>query len=104
MAKKAKKVKAKKAKTNVKRISMKKAIEVLEGTNGRFFTVEFTKKNGDKRVMNCQKLAGGTVSKLGYFTVREASLVRQGANGTRRINMQTLTCIKTAGQVYKIRK
>lgn len=92
-----------KQKVKTQRISKKKAVEVLEATAGRFFTVEFKKKNGDLRVMNCQKVAGATVTKLGYLTVREAVLARSGQSAIRRLNMQTLKTIKTGGKLYKIR-
>ena len=85
-----------------KRISKTKALELILGNKGHFFTAEFAKKNGDLRVMNCQALKKQT-SKLGYVTVKEASKMRKDPkNAVRNINLQTITGLRIAGVTYKV--
>ena len=85
-----------------KRISKTKAMELMIGNKGHFFTAEFEKKNGDLRVMNCQALKKQT-SKLGYITVKEASKMRKDPKkAVRNINLQTITGLRIGGVSYKV--
>ena len=85
-----------------KRISKTKAMELMIGNKGHFFTAEFEKKNGDLRVMNCQALKKQT-SKLGYITVKEASQMRKDpTKAVRNINLQTITGLRIGGVSYKV--
>lgn len=84
-------------------ISKKAALELMLNNKGYFFTAEYTKKNGDFRVMNCQCITPQDTS-LGYVKVKEASLMRTDPkNCIRQINMQTLKALKIGGKVYKIK-
>jgi len=89
-------------KTRTVSISKSKAYELMTNNKGRFFTVEFTKKKGQERVMNCQALKEQT-SNLGYLKVKEASLMRKGENAVRNVNMQTISGLKIAGRKYKVK-
>lgn len=86
------------------RISRKKALELMLGNKGHFFTAEFVKKDGVPRVINCQCLKDQSDSKLGYVKVREAALMRSATpeKAIRNINMQTITSLKIGGKVYKV--
>ncbi len=70
---------------------------------GRIFSVTFTKKNGDLRVMACRKgvksyLRGGsnTVSHLPQYM----TLFSVNDKGYRNINLTTIQEIKGRGKVY----
>lgn len=77
-----------------KSISRTKAVEMINATKGRFFTVTFMKKNGTPRTMNGNRKA---ITKLGYITMNVPKV------GTRNVDPRTLTAIKVAGQLYTIK-
>jgi hypothetical protein len=61
-----------------------KRIEILEKINllsGRFFTVEFTKQNGQNRVMNCRTGVTKHLSKNG----KKIKLTPPSENGILRV-------------------
>lgn len=90
-------------KVKVKKISKTKALDLMMNNKGHFFTAEFTKKNGDLRVMNCQVTDKDQDTKLGYVTVKEAALMRTDPkNAHRKINLQTLKALKIGGVAYKV--
>lgn len=70
------------------------------------FTVEFIKKNGKRRIMNCRKgvkkhLAGG---KLKYNAIERNLLpiFDMQKQAYRMINISTMTNLKTKGKEYLI--
>jgi hypothetical protein len=78
--------------------------ELLQKTNGKFFTVIFTKKNGDDRQMNCRlgvtkHLKGGVNknSNKNHLVVYDVH-----SKGYRTVNTETLKSIKLGGKVYKV--
>lgn len=92
----------KKGKKKAERISRKKAMELMLGNKGYFFTAVYTKKDGEERTINCQCLKGQK-SSLGYVKVREASKMRTDpANAIRNINLQTIKELKIAGKRYRV--
>lgn len=80
------------------------AKQLIEQLGSEFFTVTFTKKNGDVRVMNCRKnvtkhLRGGasTTSHIDdLITVYDVK-----SNGYRNINATTVTEVKANGKRYQ---
>jgi hypothetical protein len=75
---------------------------MLNGSNGKFLTVTFKKKNGDMRTINgrsgvTKALAGGTrtTDPEKYFTIFEAG------NGYRSVNYDTVSEIKMGGQTVR---
>jgi len=93
------------------RVSIKKALELMKSTKGRFFTAVFLKKNNEERVINCQLLANQDDLNLGYVKVKEAIKMKNAkmnvdvkTNPIRQINLQTLKSLKIKGETYKIRK
>ena len=89
-----------------KTISKSKALDLMSGNKGRFFTAEFKDKKGEIRVMNCQYLKNQGTSKLGYVKVREAVLMRTQSDPKktiRQINLQTVISLKIGGTLYKIK-
>ena len=84
-------------KVSATRISKSKAMDLMLGNKGYFFTAEFVKKDGEVRVMNCQCVKGQD-PKLGYVKVREASLMRTDPDKSfRQINIQTIGQITNFG-------
>lgn len=85
-------------------IDKKKAVEVIKKTNGRIFTVEFIKKDGEYRKLNCRLgvksyLNGGELKfdpdlkdLIPVFDVQ--------AKGYRMINLKTLVQIKDNKLTY----
>ena len=81
-------------------MSNKQKREILQTTKGKFFSVEFTKKDGSLRKMNCRlgvakDLKGGTNSCSNhdeYVTVYDMV-----AKGYRNINLETLKVVRMAG-------
>jgi len=83
-------------------ISKAKALDLMTGIKGGFFTAEFEKKDGTLRVMNCQALKTQT-SRLGYVQVKETSKMRTNPDKAfRNINLQTLKSLKISGKAYKV--
>lgn len=78
---------------------------MIMATKGKTFTVEFTKKNGEARTMNCRigvtkHLRGGestTAHKPNLITVYDMK-----TGGYRCINLDTLNSFKFAGKTHKI--
>lgn len=74
--------------------------DLLDNTQGRFFTVEFVKKDGSLRTMNCRAgvtkhLRGGTSTVGGkeyLYTVYDVQ-----AKGYRNINLETLKRVHLDG-------
>lgn len=87
------------------RISRTKALAMIQGNRGHFFTATFIAKKGE-RTINCQymkPLAGQQDATLGYIKVREAIKLKTTPDDCiRQINLQTLKNIKIEGNFYKI--
>lgn len=86
-----------------KRISRKKALELMKLSKGRFFTVEFTKKDGENRVLNGQYMSGQKDNNS-YVLLKESGKLKLGENPIRNVNLDTLKTIKISGETYRIRK
>lgn len=85
------------------RASKTRAHALITSAGGSFFTVNFIKKNGESRVMNCQYLKGQKISVLGYVKVKETKLMRTDPeNAIREINLQTVKSLKIKGVTYTI--
>lgn len=83
------------SKNNV--ISRSKAVKLIEGTKGKFFTVTFRKKNNDLRMIN-GNFKSGNVTPLGYLRVYSAA-----DKGYRQVNPKTITHLSVNGTEYKVR-
>ncbi len=91
----------------VKTIGVSKARELMEQSNGAFFTVMFIKKNGDYREMNCRlgvsKGVNGTgrsfepsdYDLLGVFDIQK--------DAHRMINLRTVVGLNISKENYKVR-
>lgn len=87
----------------IRSISRVKALELIQGSKGRFFTVRFIKKNGSLRIMNAQYAGDTNLAKLGYVLVKDTNLCRKSpGNCTRNINLQTLKSLVIDGKAYRI--
>jgi len=85
-------------------LSKTEAYHLMRSVGGRFFTVEFLKKDGKLRIMNCQVLKDQKDSVLGYIKVRETGKMRTDPkNSIRNINLQTVKKLKIKGVKYKVR-
>jgi len=72
---------------------------VIEGSNGRFFTVEFIKKDGSTRILNGRLgvekyLKGGdcTIDRSKFVIVYDIQ-----AKGYRAVNRETILSVKMDG-------
>lgn len=83
--------------TTTKRIGRKKALEIIQNTNGKFFSVTFEKKNGENRLMGVQYVKGTKPDPLGYVLLRDLK-----AKKSKSVNLQTLSEIKTNNILYKV--
>lgn len=88
-------------------MNVKAIREILENTQGRFFTVEFIKKDGTLRKMNCRAgvqkfLKGGdstVADRVDLFTVYDVV-----AKGYRNINIKTIQSMNIDGTEIRMRK
>ncbi len=81
-------------------ISKSKALDMMKNSKGKFFTVEFIKKeDGSLRKMNCQFVS---LSPLGYVLVKEASKLKTKVNANRNVNLQTLQSITMNGVTKRV--
>jgi hypothetical protein len=78
--------------------------ELLNSKQGKFFTVVFTKKNGDDRLLNgrlgvTKHLKGGkkTVNQDNYLTVFCTK-----KQAYRTVNINTVKLIKLGGKEYQV--
>ena len=75
-------------------------------TNGKFFSAVFTKKNGEKRLMNCRTKVHKYVKGVGLkFKPQDKGLMtvydlQKGAY--RFINLETLESLKIQGIEYQV--
>ena len=100
MGKKLAKVKAPKAQVKKETIGKNKALQVIQGTNNKFFGVTFTKKDGTERKMTCRIDKNDlTPTSLGYLRVIDT----QELGVVKNLNLQTLSEIRTNNTIYKIR-
>lgn len=90
----------------MKTITQENAVKLIKSTEGRIFTVEFTKKDGSHRKMNCRlgvtkHLKGGELayepSEYDLITVFD---VQKG--GYRMISIDTLQQVAVDGEEYKV--
>lgn len=90
--------------TKINKIKTIKNILDINTKNGQFFTVVFTKKNGEMRKMNCRRsvtkyLKGGkstTNHKENLMTVFD--MVKKQY---RSINLETVKSLAVSGQVFE---
>lgn len=88
-----------KTKSSRPRLTKEKAADLMANNRGHMFTVTFVKKDGTTRRLNGQYQ--GT-SKLGYIRMRDSALLKaKTGNPIRSINLQTMTELSIAGNVYK---
>jgi len=91
--------------TNIATINRIRLEGFIRSLKGQFFTVEFTKKNGDTRVMNARtgvKIGvTGKGSPNGLFT-SAIKVFDVKANGFRQINLDTVRFIKTGGVKFLV--
>lgn len=87
-------------------ISKAKAKDLINGSKGKFFSVAFTKKNGDLRNMNCRKgvtkhLKGGELAfnpnAKGLVVVFDAQ-----KKAYRMININTLQSVTIDKATYSV--
>lgn len=80
-----------------KTISRTKAVEIINSTKGKFFTVTFMTKGNKMRTINCNKKTNSTTP-LGYIQVWSTK-----DKGYRTVNPNTLTELKYNNIIYKVR-
>ena len=91
----------------MKTISKETAKKHIYATNGRIFSAVFTKKDGEKRLMNCRRKVKKYVKGVG----RKFDPIDRGLIGVfdlqkdqhRFINLNTLESLKIKGVEYKVR-
>lgn len=86
-------------------ISKSKAIELIQESKGKFFSVIFKKEKGTvERTMNCQfkKIDNkANPSPLGYFLLKDTN-IRNGESKFRNVDVRTISKLKISGKEYKI--
>ncbi len=84
----------------------KSLIALLKQTNGRFFTVTFTKKNGEVRTMNCRLgvkkfLKNGDTVNRSITDIKEPKQYLNVWDNTKRayrsVNMETIIAVQVDG-------
>lgn len=87
-----------KTKSRTKSITRTKAVEIINGTSGKFFTVTFTTKDNRVRSINCNKKTNSTTP-LGYIRVYSTK-----DKGYRTINPKTISQLKYNNTTYNVVK
>jgi hypothetical protein len=89
-----------------KKISTQEAVTLIKNTKGKFFTVQFTKKDGTERVMNARLgvkayLKGGS---LPYDPIEKGLLPVYDVKtkGYRMININSISKLKVGEEVYLV--
>jgi len=82
-------------------ISLKSALELIKNSNGRFFTVGFTKRHSiEFRQMNCQYSKEAKTNKKAKKD--DGLLLVETRYGYRYVNISGLRWIKLDGNIYNI--
>ncbi len=84
-------------KNNKTTINKTQAVELMENSKGRYFTVTFATKNNPNRVMNCNCKKGAKTA-LGYLRVYSPK-----DKGYRSVNPQTVNALKINNITYKVK-
>lgn len=91
--------------TKMNTITRSKAVELIKNSQGRFFTVSFTKKDNTERTINGRtKVTKGSKGgknpaiNLGYISVYSTK-----EKGYRNVNSQTITSLKINGETYRVK-
>ena len=79
------------------RISRSKAVELIQNSKGRFFTVTFKKKNGERRMLNGNVNSKRFQNKLGYI------LFNSSKKGMKSINPRTIESLNIEKVEYVIK-
>lgn len=83
--------------SNNKTINKTQAVELMENSKGRYFTVTFATKTNPNRVMNCN-CKKNSQTKLGYLRVYSPK-----DKGYRSVNPQTINGLKINNITYKVK-
>lgn len=81
----------------MEQIGKKKALELIKGSKGRFFSVTFKKKEGEIRTLNVRYLKQQP-NELGYVL-----LLDMKDKTPKNVNLQTLSQLKINNQILKIK-
>lgn len=90
----------------MKTITQENAVKLIKSTQGRIFAVEFTKKDGSNRQMNCRlgvtkHLKGGELAydpaEYDLMTVFDVK-----KNAYRMISIETLKKVIVDGEEYRV--
>lgn len=91
----------------MKVISRNQALELMKSTNGKMFSVVFTKKDGSTRHMNCRTGVKKGVKGVGrnYDPADHAlfPVYDMQAHGFRMISWSRLHSLQVAGEFYTVR-
>jgi len=79
-----------------KKISKSRAVELMQNSGGKFFTVTFEKADGTDRTMN------GRVRKKDFMSRQGYVLVRIAGNKTRSVNPRTISALKINKQSFRV--
>lgn len=79
------------------RISRTNVVELIKSNSGKFFTVEFVKKNNTNRTINCIMKNNG-LTRLGYLNVWSIQ-----DKGYRNIDIRTIRTVNIQGQKLTVR-
>lgn len=90
----------------IETINRTKLLNLINSTNGRFFTVDFTKLDGTLRSMTCRlgvksKLKGG-VNKVEHKSNSYKVVYETTKGEYRTINLGTIFRISADGTYYKV--
>ena len=92
----------------MKTITRDKAKKYIYDTNGKIFSAVFTKKDGQKRLMNCRLKVKKYVKGVGLkFKPQDRGLIGVfdlQKDQHRFINLNTLETLKISGIEYKIKE
>jgi len=81
----------------MEQIGKKKALELIKGSKGRFFSVTFKNKEGEVRTLNVRYLKQQP-NELGYVL-----LLDMKEKTPKNVNMQTLSQLKINNSTFKIK-
>ena len=87
----------KKTEKMIKTISKTRAVELINTSKGKFFTVTFTKAGGTTRTINGN--TKGKMTNQGYLNIYSMK-----DKGYRNVNVRTISALKLNGESYKIKQ
>lgn len=78
-------------------VSRTELVKRMKNSKGKFYTITFTKNNGDQRVLNCKSSKKDFMDDLGYIKTKDCK------NRYKLVNPRTITELRIGGEIFVVK-